>query len=256
MRPPLHPLATSASTSSVRSSGSRVDSAKTQPFDVFSLPSRELPDGVVQQRDLADLAAPPDLGEQRLVLALGGGDLLHAHRLALGAELPPQRVPVGTAEREAEGADDGAAVQLRRGEVDHGAGLAGLVLEELPDDLLPHALGAAGQRRVEVEHGVLAAQGRAGDEHVPGQHQHAEPVRDEQLGHAAVVLVAPGRARDAELLGLGPAGAAREGDGGDAETVDQVEEAVALGRLAALAVAEHGADVERDVVLLRARDDV
>ena len=37
---------------------------------------------------------------------------------------------------------------------------------------------------------------------------------------------------------------------------DEVEEAVALRRLAALAVAEDGADVERDVVLLRAGDDV
>ena len=153
-------------------------------------------------------------------------------------------------------ADDGAAVQLRRGEVDHGARLVGFVLEELPDDLLPHPLGAAGQRRVEVEHRVLAAEGRAGDEHVPGQDEHAEPVRDEQLGHAAVVLVAPGRARDAELLGLGPARPARQGDGGDAEAVDQVEEAVALRSLAALAVAEDGADLERDLVLLRAGDDV
>ena len=51
-------------------------------------------------------------------------------------------------------------------------------------------------------------------------------------------------------------GAARQGDDGKVEPLDEVDEAVALGRLAALPVREHDLDVELHVVLLGARDDV
>ena len=76
--------------------------------------------------------------------------------------------------------DDRTAVELGGGQVDHGAGLAGLVGQQLPDDLLPGAPRAAGQGRMQVEDGEAGAEVGARDQHVAGQHEQLDAVGVEQ----------------------------------------------------------------------------
>ena len=93
------------------------------------------------------------------------------------AELGPERVPVVAAERKAEvGRPPG------RGPAAPWPGGSWRRSPRprpraAPDDLLPRARRAAGERRVQVEDRVAAAHGRARDEHVAGHHEHPEAVR-------------------------------------------------------------------------------
>ena len=159
--------------------------------------------------------------------------------------------------KRAEG-DDRAAIELGRGQVDHRPGLAGLVGQQTPDDLLPGALRPAGQRRVKVQHGEAGAQVGTGDQHVAGQHEQLDVVGAQQAGDVVVEGEAPGLAHGG-LVGKpaavedvrpglpgAPARGARQGGGGQAEVAGEVEKGVAFGLLAALPVAEHDGDVEVD----------